>query len=86
MGITRLEPIVDDHAVADVDPCRFSQLGAGTDADPDHNQIGGELGAVVEHHDLFGDLLDLSAQPEGHAVFDVKVGDESTHSLSDPSH
>ncbi len=48
VGVAGAQRPVDEDAVVDVEPGRLGELGAGPDADAEHDRVGGELLAVLE--------------------------------------
>ena len=71
---------VDEHAVVDVEPGRLGELGAGPDADADHDRVGGELARrrpAVRRSPSISAIL--RAQPQVDAVLAVQVGEDLAH-------
>ncbi len=76
------EVLVDEDPVVDGQSCRLGELGTGSDADSDDDDVG-SLDAAVAEDDCFDGLGapqfgDPGAQPEVHAVVGVEAGEHGT--------
>ena len=76
MRVARPEPGVDEHPVVGGEPRLGGQGVVGLGADADEDQVGLDLGAVVETHGrapvVVLDGSEAGAEPEVHAVLAVQ--------------
>jgi hypothetical protein len=81
VGVAGAEVIVDDHPIVDRQSGSLGQSGAGDDSNPDHYQVGGKSGPVVEENLAISDLGDATAKAQVDPVLTMEVGDETSQCL-----